>query len=261
MNHMSKIAWLAAALWCATLANAAADKLNDITKAGTVRIAVLQDYPPFASVGPDMQIVGLDIDVAKLIAEKLGVKAELVPSTGPNRIPYLQTGKVDIIVASLGRNAEREKIIDFVAPYNLDANAVFGPPDIKVSSLSDLVGKSVAVVRGATEDLAFSKMAPEGTIIKRFEDNNGIQSAYLSGQVNLIVTSDTVAGLLGKGSPGQFQMKLRVSEGDQRAYVGLPKDEQALKDKIEQIVSSARKDGTLSRITIKWIGADLPPDL
>ena len=72
-----------------------------------------QDFPPFGSVGTDMTPRGYDIDMAKLIAKKMGVKVELVPVTSANRIPYLQTNKVDLVISSLGKNAEREKVIDF----------------------------------------------------------------------------------------------------------------------------------------------------
>ena len=160
------------------LSSAYADSLDNIEKSGVLRVAVLSDYPPYGSIGPDMKPIGIDIDLANAIVEKLGVKAELVPTTGPNRIPLLQTGKVDIIIGGLGRNAEREKIIDYGPAYSMDYNAVYGPAELAASKPEDFVGKSVAVVRGSTEDLGFSAIAPEGVVIKRFEDNNGTQSAY-----------------------------------------------------------------------------------
>ncbi len=82
-----------------------ADALADITARGTLRVAVPQDFPPFGSVGTDMAPMGYDIDMANLIAEKIGVKTELVPVTSANRIPYLQTNKVDLVISSLGKNA------------------------------------------------------------------------------------------------------------------------------------------------------------
>ncbi len=93
---------------------------------GTLKVAVPQDFPPFGSVGADMAPVGYDIDVATLIAEKLGVKLELVPVTSANRIPYLQTKKVDLVISSLGKNPDREKVIDFTAAYAPFFNGVFG---------------------------------------------------------------------------------------------------------------------------------------
>lgn len=75
-----------------------ADALSDISSRGAIRVAVPQDFPPFGSVGVDMAPRGYDIDVANLIAEKLGVKTELVPVTSANRVPYLQTNKVDLVI-------------------------------------------------------------------------------------------------------------------------------------------------------------------
>ncbi|WP_293775940.1 transporter substrate-binding domain-containing protein, partial [uncultured Oxalicibacterium sp.] len=119
---------------------ARADALEDIHKKGVLRVAVPQDFPPFGSVTVDMKPQGLDIDVAGLIAKKMGVKVELIPVTSANRVPYLQTRKVDLVISSLGKNPDREKVIDFSAPYAPFFNGVFGPADQKVSSAADLAG-------------------------------------------------------------------------------------------------------------------------
>src|SRR5579872_274810 len=81
---------------------ARADALDDIVKSGVLKVAVPQDFPPFGSVTSDLKPQGLDIDVATLIARKMGVKIALVPVTSANRVPYLQTRKVDLIISSLG---------------------------------------------------------------------------------------------------------------------------------------------------------------
>ena len=92
---------------------AQADALDEILKAKVLKVAVPQDFPPFGSVGTDMQPRGYDIDAAALIAKELGVKLELVPVSSANRLPYLQTKKVDLVISSLGKNPDREKQIDF----------------------------------------------------------------------------------------------------------------------------------------------------
>src|SRR5262245_41926418 len=73
-----------------------ADALEDIAKAGTVRIGLFEDFPPFASLGSDMKIQGYDVDMAEKLAAALGVKPEIVGITGQNRIPFLSEGKVDL---------------------------------------------------------------------------------------------------------------------------------------------------------------------
>jgi polar amino acid transport system substrate-binding protein len=81
--------------------------------------------PPYGFVGTDLKPQGLDIDMANYIGAKLGVKVELVPVTSANRIPYLQTKKADLVISTLGKNPEREKVIDFTAAYSPFFIAVF----------------------------------------------------------------------------------------------------------------------------------------
>lgn len=98
------------ALICAMFASlvlfqapAQANDLDDVMARGTLKVAVPQDFPPFGSVGPDMKPRGLDIDTAKLLADRLKVKLELTPVNSTNRVPYLTTGKVDLVISSLGK--------------------------------------------------------------------------------------------------------------------------------------------------------------
>src|SRR5215510_2250490 len=78
---------------------ASADALDDVTKAGTIKIGIFEDFPPFASLGSDMQIQGYDVDMANLIGKALGAKAELVGINGQNRIPFLTENKVDLLLS------------------------------------------------------------------------------------------------------------------------------------------------------------------
>ena len=237
-----------------------ADALADISKAGTLKVAVPQDFPPFGSVGSDMTPQGYDIDMAKLIADKMGVKVELVPVTSANRIPYLQTKKVDLVISSLGKNPDREKVIDFSTPYAPFYNGVFAPADVAIKSAADLSGKTVGVTRGAIEDLELTKVAPADATIKRYEDNNGTISAFLSGQVDAVATGNVVAAaIIEKNPPKKPEMKFLIKNSP--CYVGLNKEEPALMEKVNAIIAEAKKDGSLNKIAEKWLHADLPADL
>jgi ABC-type amino acid transport/signal transduction systems, periplasmic component/domain len=260
MNYRSLLASFAAAAVLAGAPAARADALADIERAGVVKIAVPQDFPPFGSVGPDLKPVGYDIDTARLIADRLGVKLELVPVTSANRIPYLQTGKVDLVISSLGKNPEREKAIDFSVAYAPFYNGVFGPADVAVSSAADLAGKTVGVTRGSVEDIELSKIAPASADIKRYEDNNGTITAFLSGQVQLVATGNVVAAaILARNPAKKPETKFLIKNSP--CYVGLNKNEPALLDKVNAILTEAKRDGALSAISQKWLGAALPADL
>jgi polar amino acid transport system substrate-binding protein len=117
---------------------ARADALDDIMKAKVIKVAVPQDFAPFGSAGPDLKPVGYDIDMANLIGKELGVKVEIIPVTSANRIPYLQTKKAHIVISSLGKNPEREKVIDFSTAYAPFFSGVYGTKDIAVGKTDDL---------------------------------------------------------------------------------------------------------------------------
>lgn len=237
-----------------------ADTLSDVTERGTLRVAVPQDFPPFGSVGTDMAPVGYDIDMANLIAEKLGVKVELVPVTSANRIPYLQTNKVDLVISSLGKNPDREKVIDFSIAYAPFYNGVFAPAEFAATKPEELAGKTIGVTRGAVEDLELTKVAPGDTVIKRYEDNNGTISAFLSGQVEAVATGNVVAAaILARNPPKRPELKFLIKNSP--CYIGLSKEQPALLEKVNGIIAAAKTDGSLNAIARKWLGTDLPTDL
>ncbi|CAI8977672.1 transporter substrate-binding domain-containing protein [Pseudomonas sp. YuFO8] len=241
-------------------APAHADALEDVVQRGVLKVAVPQDFPPFGSVGPDMKPRGLDIDTAKLLAEQLKVKLELTPVNSTNRIPFLTTGKVDLVISSLGKNPEREKVIDFSRAYAPFYLAVFGPPDADIKSLDDLKGKTISVTRGAIEDIELTKVAPEGVTIKRFEDNNSTIAAYLAGQVDLIASGNVVMVAISEKSPKRVPA-LKVKLKDSPVYVGVNKNEPALLDKVNQILVTAKSDGALEKNALTWLKEPLPADL
>lgn len=236
---------------------AAADTLADIEKAKVIRIAVPQDFAPFGSVGPDLQPRGYDIEMANTIGNELGVKVQLVPVTSANRIAYLQTHKVDLVISSLGKNPEREKVIDFSIPYAPFFSGVYGITGDKVTDAASLAGKTVGATRGAIEEQELSKLAPADATVKRFEDNNATVSAFISGQVDLIATGNTVAATVAEKSPNR-KPELKFVIKDSPCYVGLNKDEPALLAKVNAIITKAKEDGTLAKFSETWLKAPLP---
>jgi polar amino acid transport system substrate-binding protein len=113
-------------------------------------------------VGTDLQPQGYDIDMAHYLADKMKLKLQLVPVTSANRVPYLQTNKVDLVISSLGKNPEREKTIAFSRAYAPFFLGVFGPKEAALGDAAQLDGKTVGVTRGAVEDMVLSDTAPKG---------------------------------------------------------------------------------------------------
>ena len=227
--------------------------LDEVMKAKEIKIAIPTDFPPYGSVGTDLRPQGLDIDLAQYIAQKLGVKVELVPVTTANRVPYLQTKKVDLVISTLGKNPEREKVVDFTIAYSPFFIAVFGPKTLAVKGAPDLAGKSISVTRGSVDDLELTKVAPASTEMRRFEDNNSTVAAFIAGQVQLVATSAQVAGSMMLKNP-QLGTEYKFVLKDSPNFIGVAKGEDKLRSKVNEIITEAKKSGDLDKISMKWLG-------
>lgn len=241
-------------------APARADVLDTIHKAGVVRVAVPQDFPPFGSLGSDLKLKGYDIEMAEQVAKELGVKVELVPVTSTNRIPYLTTGKADLVISSLGKNAERAKVIDFTQAYAPFPKSVYGPKDAAIETPADLAGKTIGVTRGSTEDLALTALAPASSSIKRYEDNNATVQSFLTGQVQLVTLGNIVANAVNdRADTAKLHVKFPVEQTP--CYVGVAKGETALLAKVDEIITRLKTDGRLNDMSQRWMKMPLPADL
>lgn len=244
---------VAASLLTLAGASHAQSALDNIQKAKLIKIAIPTDFPPYGFVGIDLKPQGLDIDMANYIAAKMGVKIELMPVTSANRIAYLQTKKADLVISTLGKNPEREKVIDFTSAYSPFFQAIYGAKTLNIKSMNDLTGKTVAVTRGAIEDQELTKVAPAGAELKRFEDNNATVSAYVSGQTQLLATGASVAGVMMQKNP-QLNAEYKLLLKDSPNFIGVGKGEDALRTKVNAIIAEAKKSGDIDKMAQKWLG-------
>ena len=234
--------------------------LDAVMARKSIAIAIPTDFPPYGFVGTDMAPQGLDVDMAHLIAARLGVAVELIPVTSANRIPYLQTHKADLVISTLGKTPERAKVIDFTIAYSPFFQAVFAAKTVNIKSPADLADKTIGVTRGAIEDIELSKIAPQGADIKRFEDNNATVSAFVSGQVQVIATGASVAGNMMARNPTlgtEYKLLLKDSPN----FIGVAKGDDKLRQKINEIIAAAKASGDIDRLCTKWLGrpaGDLP---
>jgi len=237
---------------------ASADQLADILKAGEVKIGVPENFPPFGSVGKDFKHEGYDVDVAELVAKDLGVKLKLVPITSKQRIPYLSSGKVDLVISSMGANPTRAKSIWFSSAYAPFFSGAFASKGMAISSPADLAGKKIGVTGGTIEDLELSKNLPDGADLKRFGDNAATISAYVSKQVDVIVTGNTVAAKIGKDNP-KLNMETKFIVRQSPAFIGVKSGEMNMLQWINVFVLHKKLGGNLNELSEKWLGQKLPP--
>jgi len=233
-----------------------ADALQDVMSRGTIKVGMLVDFPPYGLMNPQNQPDGYDADVAKLLAQDLNLKLQLVPVTGPNRIPYLLSGQVDVLVASLGITPERARSVDFSEPYAAISIGVYGTDDEKVARPEDLAGKTIAVARASTQDTAVTKVAPPTATIRRFDSDAAALQALMSGQVPLIGCSNVCYVTIQKLAPGKYNKKFELSS--QVQGIAVKPGEQKLLARVNQFIDKIKADGELDKINQKWLGEPMP---
>ena len=117
---MNFVAFGFAALLALGVASADARTIDEIIKSGVIKVGVNPNLPPLSSRNASGDWVGFDIDIANILAQKLGVKAEFVPTEVPARVPTLISGATDIMMGGLTRTSERYKVIDYTVPLHTE---------------------------------------------------------------------------------------------------------------------------------------------
>lgn len=236
---------------------ASAQSVADLKKKGEITVGVLVDFPPYGTMDARNQPDGYDADVAKLLGKDWGVKVNLVAVTGPNRIPFLLTNKVDLLVASLAITPERAKQVQFSSPYAAATVILYGSKKVDIKTAADLKGHRVGVARASTQDVALTAIAPEGTEIRRFDDDASGMQALISGQVDAIGCSTTVAAQIAKRvPPNTFEQKM-VLRQQVMGIVMRPGQEDLLKN-VNAFVAKNSANGELNKLYNKWLQTDLP---
>ncbi|MEM1400150.1 MAG: transporter substrate-binding domain-containing protein [Pseudomonadota bacterium] len=236
----------------------AAAELSDILSSGTVKIAIPENFPPFGALGADGEYEGYDVDVAKMVAEDLGVELELVPVTSKQRIPFLETDRVDLVISTLGANPERAKSIWFSHAYAPFFSGAFAKPDVAVETIADFSGKKIGVTSGTLEDLSITDDAPEDAEIIRFGDNAATIAAYVSGQVDVIVTGNMVALGIANDNP-DFGLETKFIIANSPSYIGIKTGNIDLLQWVNVFVLGKKLNGSLNELSEKWLGQPLPP--
>ncbi|TCT09774.1 transporter substrate-binding domain-containing protein [Paralcaligenes ureilyticus] len=247
---------LAAALGVASVP-AQANDLSVIKANKVIRIALDLGTPPFGTKDATMKPIGSDVETAELLAKDLGVKMELVPTTGANRVPFLLTNKADLVVASFSITPERQKVVDFSVPYAAIQAVVGAPKSMNIKTLKDLVGKTVISTRGTTNDQAITKQALPGTHILRFDDDATSITAVISGQGDIFATAPALLQGINQKDPKK-QMETKIVLSQAMLGVGLAKGNTELKAWVDNWVRANLKNGKLNAIYQKYHGAPLP---
>jgi polar amino acid transport system substrate-binding protein len=204
--------------------NSGSSALAAIQQRGTLRVADCLSFAPFGFKNADGNPDGYDIDIANAMAKELGVKLEVTDTTSANRIPNLQTGKVDVVICNFTRTGERAKQIDFTDPYVVASEALLVKKDSGIQTLNDLAGKTLAAVKGSTDvDIVKSKNVNVKT--QNFDTSQAAILAVKQGQADAMIEDTNFLAYQAKIDPSLSVTKeplvpleyngMGVKQGDQ----------------------------------------------
>jgi polar amino acid transport system substrate-binding protein len=247
----------------------AGETLDRVTKSGQLVNALVNDYPPFSSIDDKNQVVGFDVDVAQAVADKLGVKLKLETPAWEAIVAGGWHGRFDLSIGSMTPSTERAKVLDFPAIYyNSPGVLVVHKDNTAIHSAADLTGKRVGAGIGSSYGAYLNrKLVIEG----------GKPIGFPFGDVQVVPSDETVAFQNLALGPGVrldaivadlATTKARIDAGGPFRIVGPPlyaepnavaidKGDPEWAAKIKQVIDGLRADGTLARISYKWLGADV----
>ena len=172
------------------LADAKARNLDEIKESGKLVIGVFSDKKPLGYVDEYGEYQGYDVYFARRLAEDLGVELELVSVDAPNRVEYLTSAKVDIILANFTVTPERAEVVDFALPYMKVALGVVSPDAALITSIEELRGKKLIVSKGTTAETWFTANEPDVELLK-FDTYTETFNALLDGRGDALSTDNT----------------------------------------------------------------------
>lgn len=231
-----------------------ADQLDDIKRAGKITVGVFDSNPPFGFIDAKTHdVAGYDVDFAKALASKLGVKLELKTTNPANRIPLLASGKVDTIVAAFTITPERARQVDFSTPYFVTGQQ-FLLPKGQFRKPQDLAHARIGAVKGTTEEQELHKTFPQATVLS-YDEIALAFAAQRNGNVQVITQDGAIlAGLLA-AAPDKARYELSPYRVSVEPYgIAVKKGEKRLLDAINQTLVGLEKNGQALRIYNGWFG-------
>jgi polar amino acid transport system substrate-binding protein len=238
-----------------TLAAPARADLKDVLDRGVIRIGTQMDNPPFGFIGPDGKPAGFDVELGQMIGKALGVKVQLEQIIGANRIPFLLTNKIDVVISAMGATPERAVQVMFTSPYAALYLGVYGPKSVAVTGPDGLGSMRVAATKGTTQDMTLTAVAPKANIV-RFEDDTTSNTAFLSGQTDLWATLNTIAIEIGKRNPDK-QIELKFKLRDSPAHMAMRQGDFGLLHWLNTYIFLIHANGELQRLHRTWLGEDM----
>jgi polar amino acid transport system substrate-binding protein len=229
----------------------------EIRSKGKLLVGIQGDNPPWGFVNSSGKQEGFDADMAELFGKELGVAVEFTPLAVANRIPALTTGRVDILFATMAMLPERAKAVQYSKPYVANVIVLVAAKATEIKTNADMGKFVIGVPRSSNQDTQVTKNAPEGTTIRRFDDDAATIQALLSGQVQAVGGNMFYAQRLNQAKPDTFENKLEFSRLHNGACTRL--GEKEINAEVNAFIDKIKANGELAKIYQKWMNT-APPE-
>ncbi|MCP3653864.1 transporter substrate-binding domain-containing protein [Herbaspirillum huttiense] len=260
LHHFIPACLLAALLGSAAAAvtaqNIPADILASARASGVIRIANTQSSPPWSLIDDKLQPAGYDVEVAKEVARRIGVaKVVFVADSFKNFVEGLKAGKYDMVMNDLTPSPEREKQVDFAAPYGVEDFRIFVlASNTSIKDKPDLKGKKVGVTTGTTNE-SWARANLRESDIRAYDNGGFVFNDLGNGRIDAVISSHF------GGMKYANVNKLPIKEVGpvliyQLSAPAMPKGQQPLKEAVSKAIGDMTRDGTIDRLARRWVGAE-----
>lgn len=249
-------ALLGSAAAAVTAQNIPADILASARASGVIRIANTQSSPPWSLIDDKLQPAGYDVEVAKEVARRIGVaKVVFVADSFKNFVEGLKAGKYDMVMNDLTPSPEREKQVDFAAPYGVEDFRIFVlASNTSIKDKPDLKGKKVGVTTGTTNE-SWARANLKESDIRAYDNGGFVFNDLGNGRIDAVISSHF------GGMKYANVNKLPIKEVGpvliyQLSAPAMAKGQQPLKEAVSKAIGDMTRDGTIDRLARRWVGAE-----
>lgn len=220
-----------------------ASSLDEIKKRGTIKIGVFSDKAPFGYVDSNGKSQGFDVYIARRFAKDLlgdESKVEFVLVDAASRVAYLESNKVDIIMANFTVTDERKQKVDFANPYMKVSLGVVSPDGAPINSVEEMKGKKIIIAKGTTAETYLTKNYPDIQLVK-YDQYSEIFEALKDGRGDAIANDNTEVLAWAKKNPG-FSVTIPKFGGEDTIAPAVAKGNKELLDWINSELETLGKE-------------------
>lgn len=230
-------------------------QLDKVQERGELRVAVLPDFPPWSVQNASGDFEGYEVDIAKALAEAMGVELTLVSTDGTSRLPLLEADRVDLNISAWTATDERALAVGYTIPYAAAGASVLYHRDTPISSYDELAGKRVAVARGSTNDTIMTEDFPKTEVV-RFETIADAVAALKAGKVDATVEGEATVTAEAKKNPDLEKIDAPPLKPSLISMGVLPGDQEWI-NYLNNFIRNMNSSGTNDELHRKWFDVPL----